>query len=811
MFGGAGALVLPQICSTCMKGELELLSSPQTGESHLCRLIAVPNKCARCDWGIDCFRMCGKVYTHHVVCLPTTLVVDCRSVILKYQASRGWGTKPANAHLQLASLICSERDPYRQYCYQTVGLYTILSEAFARKNLFCCFVFFSRTSSPWRPCTTTPKTKGDDQTPAQDSDGEETEVEGPPGLSLPGEESPPSPPEAPPVPPPPADGPSEGLRDAELAAETDRQQAAHVSGDVLMSSTVEVQGTAKVSGLSNVEGQVGARQATSRFPSMSDGKVYLHDNSPENLRSSHALRGADSKPNIGVHRPSVDEAAAMPEVLKYLTEHIFTPRNCKKAMAEYTNLRGSLPRKLSEKQKDEWHEACLLDATGKGLSYSKFIDAFVKSEVTGKNKPRPIANDKEIRLCALAKIAWVYESVFFHAFEQMSIKHRPKKQVMQEIARNMGARNEGVFVENDLSSFEFGIGEALKKFECDVLRHIANTIGVEEGLGLMFERVCHDRERNIVWRMSYTDAAGEKKCFKLVHDRPMRASGDRLTSSGNFLQNLLAWVCFLVAPSGVHYAMESLKRTHGKIMHYCSARDGKRYFAMLVFEGDDTLGRLQEDVGKKMPYGDLTVAADFFYRWGWVPKLSFKKTVGDDYARFVGYDFLIRDGKPVQDLDGELVCCPEVSRILRDKAWTTQIAPNSGVRKLCMQVYAKAYAEEFTHIPPMYNFMRAIFDDNQLSLAESLTCRKKVTNAMLREVLLKTTGEMPDDGNKEALALVAGDFPSEGASSTQWRALCEVAAGACTDLEWATACAAPDLRVHGKDLAMHYPKSWLEE
>ena len=121
-------------------------------------------------------------------------------------------------------------------------------------------------------------------------------------------------------------------------------------------------------------------------------------------------------------------------------------------------------------------------------------------------------------------------------------------------------------------------------------------IGVGEIGDVLFERVVNDRTKACVWSMRYKDGAGEKRTLRLHMPDVMRESGDRLTSSGNFLQNLIAWMSFLVAPDAVPFAIQSLLGTKGEKLLYTSARDGKKYLAMLLFEGDDTLGRLEEAV-----------------------------------------------------------------------------------------------------------------------------------------------------------------------------------------------------------------------
>ena len=166
---------------------------------------------------------------------------------------------------------------------------------------------------------------------------------------------------------------------------------------------------------------------------------------------------------------------------------------------------------------------------------------------------------------------------------------------MNDIAKNMSSlkNDKARWVENDLSSFEFGISAKLKECGADILRSIAAIIGVDDVGTSLFERVINDRTKSAVWVMNYTDEAGARAKCKLTLPCAMRESGDRLTSSGNWLQNLIARCSMLTTEQHMHQAIETLIGNRGERMFYRSARDGKKYIAIFVFEGDDTLGRFE--------------------------------------------------------------------------------------------------------------------------------------------------------------------------------------------------------------------------
>jgi hypothetical protein len=601
---------------------------------------------------------------------------------------------------------------------------------------------------------------------------------------------------------------------AELAVVIDEQQGAYVNGTTLQGKSVHNYGCPKSgpkvkgrNGTPDHPGEdVGLREASARFPNMSQVELHLFNNDPVNLESANTLRNV----GVGVHKPSADEAKARDKIVQFCKDRVFTRKQCTKSMIKFESVHATaLPKKLSEAEKAQWQLDAMNDAEGSGLSYSRYVDAFVKSEVSAKPKPRPIANHGKSRLCALAKVAWVFDDVLFNVLQKMSIKHRTKREVMRDIAREMNEMRDGAkWGENDLTAFEFGISEELKAAEAGILSHIAGLIGVEDVGSLLFERVVGDRTEPIVWKMRYKDEFGVMKTFKLTQERCMRESGDRLTSSGNFFQNFLAWMSFLIWHEDVDAALNTLLTTKGAKFFYISARDPKRgtdaakkYRATLAFEGDDTLCRMQEPIWEPVhPKSNLSHIDDFFFRWGWSPKLTWKKEVGYDSVRFVGYDFLLHNNKAV-DVGGELICCPEIARILNTKQWTTFVG-TPDEKKMCLKVYALVMAQEFVNMAPMYYFFESLYEENKQ--AKAIVCDTRV-----RELSLLVNGVLPEYGSDDFVkGLNDGVFPEFQGGNFEWMELARSSAGTFTEREWATACAAPPLDVHGLDLALHFPASW---
>lgn len=792
------------MCAQCYADEFEALSQPRLtpdDDEFYFRDVVVPNMCCRCHtywertfkvWPIGDFEVTRTVF------LSARTLADICSLQGKCQASTMWGTKPANTELQINNLLAAEKEPVYERALLTVGLWAVRDETVLVKR-GCCGGsgwLVRNDGTPWRRWhQPEPKHAPEDE----DGAGPGTILDaGPPGLS----ESPADPgrdtdggriggvrPAASP-------GRESGVPQAESAERVDAQQRSFVDSEPLVGMTVfEPTETAATSGQVAADApDIGVRQAHARFPQMGDKEVYVFNNDPRNMESSQAMRDK----GVGNWDPSIREYSSFKALVKLCKEELFTERAMRKSLMRYeTVCRTAMPKKLSEEQKMQWHLDAMNEAEGDGLSYSKFMTSFVKAEASAKPKPRPIANHKEIRLTALARVAWVFEDVMFHAFEQMSIKHRTKSQALCDIAKNLSGMKRGRWCENDLTAFEFGISEPLKNAEAEMLRHIAAYIGVEETGDVLFERVVSDRTKPVVWVMRYKDECGEMRTFKLKLPRAMRESGDRLTSSGNFFQNLLAWVSFLVAPCSMEKAFKCLLNTHGKLMIYVSPRDLKTYQAMLVFEGDDTLGRLEEAVWEPVHDGGLSIAEDFFRRWGWRPKLLWKNTSGYDYARVVGYDILLHNNAAVFE-DGELVAAPEMKRLLNTKNWTTS-AVTEEQRKTCTRIFASVLAKEFDKCEPFWCFCRGVYEANQGGCV--------VSDELVREQYLQLHGELPEHGTSEMNNLEFPEFV--GSVSGCWQELARVSCGDFTAEEWARCTVTPTVAVHGADLRCHYPKSWI--
>lgn len=804
------------------------------------RIMTVDRYCLRCN--NSCFRSKYEK-EDKAVALPTSYIADATSFAMKYEASTAFGIKPSCAELQLVNLACAARDGFRRRAYLTVGYAAIIDE-----------LDFRGPSWLWRSVTTIPRLEflkqfygcptawealdalpGGGRPPRtplplpppaeppsddEDDDQEEGAENGQNNVQAPGGNA---------VIPPGPTGPrpnvvwcthrgiwvleeptaAAALAQAAVATTVEEQQRAYVDDEVLHSTTTVTQGERpELVEPPGLEGGAasGARTARARFPQITGKSNYLHSNNPKNLQTAHDMRNI----GIGVHNPLVSEARTRDLLLEQLKEKVFTDSAHRKALRDFESVRKSaLPKKLShdERMRAEM-EAMNAAFREDGVGFDTVVKAFVKSEVTAKDKPRAIANHENTRLYALAKVAYVFEHVMFDVFRGASIKGRAKREAIEGIFKGMSDMRDGArFVENDLTAFEFGISEPLKQIEQEIFRHIARSVGVEESGDMLFDRVVEDRDKCATWRMTYRDSTGERRTAKIRIPQTMRESGDRVTSSGNFLQNLIAWFSFLVDPEHVGDALDALIRFRGAKMFYVSPRDTtlhevkgrmvrRKYLACFAFEGDDTAGRFEERIWAEGDEPCPTHA--FFKRWGWEPKLVWKPMTGDTYMRFVGYEALIEDNHVVYD-GGEMVMTPEVRRLVNTKSWsTTDVTPRE--LKTCIRIYASTLAEGFKRVEPMHSFLQAVYDDNKGGI--------DVKAEKVREYYLAMTGELPEAGTVMTRSVQMPEF--EGADPDKWKRLLRVSAGDFTDREWADMCHIGTIRMHGADLRTCVPASWRD-
>jgi len=871
-------------CATCDGWLYKVLAVPQSEDVHFERDLWIPESCQRCGHFAQCclFDRPPRMIRHRVV-LPGRLINDAEHLGNMAQANLIWGSKPANAELQLANLLGGVRQEAReevQRAYLRCADYIIRDELLHVRADKTCFEVFKEfvpccgrvlRGTTWRLHTraTLGALSGDDGSPDSDETlsgkGGSTKASGDDGGFSDSASEPPAPPKGDSlsfdtgvsngktfsssalensahtrtrhahrccgcgalyshqhadgdkrhgqglkdcpnpvcarygdhektlawlldVKPPP---PHESVRKAVEAEVRQEQAAAHISGATLQSTTVPTSSKTKVEGETPAKvrvpdlavlddgKEIGPREATTRFPQVVEGAKYVFSNGPDNLIAAEAMRNV----GVGTWAPMPHEEEAFVAVVEALKTHLFSPAAIKQAMKDFIDLPSTLPKKMSATTRERILHNELNEAHMDGTPFSSSIKAFVKAEVSAKAKPRPIADHGPQRLVPIAKVAWCFEHIVAKV-KFSNIKGRSKEQALKQLFSNFGALKGGQMLENDLTAFEFGVSEPLKRAEADIFRHIASYLNLDDQGTLAFQRIVDARTKAATWKMRFKDLAGAPCTVSIKLPRTMRESGDRLTSSGNWLQNVFAWFSYLCTAKTVGESIRKWVKGHAKTLVYTSSRDGKQYAARLAFEGDDTAGSITEGLTEDE-------MSAFFTRWGWSAKLRLVPKSGDSYLEFVGARALMCDGKPVE-VDGDLVVAPPIKRLLKEKAWSTS-AQTPEERVGCLKAYALVLAHEFRNVPPLHAFARAMYNDNKSG--------EKVSAAVENDLLMSGHGIV--DLDAELAEVQYGNLPI-------WKRWATATAGPTTDLEWAQMCGLTTLNQHGFDLAASLPKSWLE-
>lgn len=833
------------MCAFCYRDALQELAKPVGDTPHMHRMMRIPNTCRRCEapsylkypkryfnrvraaanatlCRLDPAIVPARVYGEGVfmpdvlypcdekskyeVFLPTEILAAAASLVNKSGATYQFGAKPPNDWLQIANLVSQGRQA-EEYAYAlcTVGVSAIVDEmscAHPPVTYYDCLMGLlpdgamevtAEVGYAWqmyrpggRPIAASGGVYRPLATQGASAQREHFEEEDLDCLHEPDPSGRPNVRPLLPLPPPPP-----GLeQQAVEAAEIDRQMGAHFNGDPLQSTTVISEHDDHVQDNRTTDGELGVRQARSRFPKTSSVKEYLFSNDPENLVSAEAMRNK----GVGVADLSPDQSKVFDEVVAALKKHMFTKNRVLKAERFISKTTDVLPKNRTDVQKMQMHIDALNASGDEDIPFSLMVDAFTKKEVTKKPKPRPIVNHGNARVWGMAKTAAVFEDVMFHCVPHACIKHKEKNAKMNDLFSALDSCAHKI--ENDLTAFEFGIYDRLKQAECDLFKHIMQHLDLSGDNTGFCCRVVDSRTHACTWVIRYVDTAGAKCCLKLALPRAMRESGDRVTSSGNFLQNLLAWMTMMVKPGKAEAAVQSLIQNKGKLFFYTSARDGRVYKAFLAFEGDDTLGSLDEKI---LVHNNGQLINEFFSSYGWSAKLKVARATGDDCIQFVGYTALLRDGKAVME-GANVVMFPEIKRILQDKPWSSTNLSEEEYHP-SVAVYATCMANEFKHLAPMHAFFTAMRADH---IAAGGSVRRN--NAMLRDIYVKMFGDV---GTEEQVLNNVPELEPLLDGSVAYQDLARVHAGEFTKEEYAAMCGVTTLEMHGRDLACLFPQAWL--
>jgi len=168
-----------------------------------------------------------------------------------------------------------------------------------------------------------------------------------------------------------------------------------------------------------------------------------------------------------------------------------------------------------------------------------------------------------------------------------------------------------------------------------------------------------------------------------------------------------------------------------------------------------------------------------------------------------------------ENMDSPLIGSPEVKRLLTTKQWSTVQETDAARYALSVRLYAATMARGFVRCLAMYNFLRVLYDDHNLAPESGLPWRtgKPPLDTELRKLYISRYGETPAAGTTRLWT----EFESQGfpefegpANPKLWRRFLVTVAGPATPLELSGLEGLVTGKVHGKDVAVHLPRSWLE-
>jgi len=308
------------------------------------------------------------------------------------------------------------------------------------------------------------------------------------------------------------------------------------------------------------------------------------------------------------------------------------------------------------------------------------IDVITKLEVTAKpgKPPRLVFNEGAWRQVVALLVIAIFEHILFseRVCGPVSIKHKTRNQFCEEISKTMsnppsagGKPREVVGIEVDQTRFDSNetvrnvidhskakrVGILLKELEIidAIVSYIPRCL-FEEDMGLKQVRKQEDSGKSVIkLRGKRTlDGLKDDTTYKLVINWLYRTSGNRRTSSGNFLEEIGSTLCTHTLNPWRLWEVDDVR----KFDFIFIGRDGADLYFRFWAEGDDFAGQLDA----RAKAWQAEVIADYA-RLGLDVKLVYVEGTRKDPKRieFCGIHFLCVNGRTVKG-----VYIPDVVRTL---------------------------------------------------------------------------------------------------------------------------------------------------
>lgn len=373
-------------------------------------------------------------------------------------------------------------------------------------------------------------------------------------------------------------------------------------------------------------------------------------------------------------KPESETARKFEECYNYIAEHWFSHENVVLAMNDIMmNHCGSdfydsyKPKSMSG---EEWRRI-MMENWDKPID-DPTVPAFLKMELLNKVKPpRIIMNEGPKRVVAQLFTAIVYEHIIFYQLRDSNIKKLTRDQFADQISKRYSQKRmnskcpcckldlKGDYkqsvIEVDQSSFDMSenydpaTGEGLLGFEYKLMsalaKYTSHWIETAE---------CNWRAQKMRGQVTrFRFDVKKNESIITMMNRRVRHSGDRITSSGNFLIEYLSTLC-VVADNPLDALKQVNKRIdaekfrmfwNGKdvrreIVDYngkCIEVEGNHALYCCVVEGDDVIARLEAPV---MVENEKLI--DRYHELGLDGKLHVETKTGA--VNFCGINFLVTEG-----------------------------------------------------------------------------------------------------------------------------------------------------------------------
>jgi len=271
--------------------------------------------------------------------------------------------------------------------------------------------------------------------------------------------------------------------------------------------------------------------------------------------------------------------------------------------------------------------------------------------------PRPIIQSGDTGQVITAFAVKCFEELLFDYFESASIKHLPKNEAMERVAKHL--RQDGAnIIEGDGSAWDACCSYNIRKqTENRIIKHIIDVLGQDAEVPASWLKECmSDMEKTeLNMKLKVRDASMEPMRILIGS---IRQSGHRGTSCFNWLINYVCWLVVLCEFPERMVKKVYCQKARDFVLpsEYISARDGMIYILKYAFEGDDSAISTTENIREH----EETIQQQW-KKLGFNMKLLYAKHT----FTFTGYNFLCDEQGPTTTF------MPEPARNIASSSWST--------------------------------------------------------------------------------------------------------------------------------------------